>query len=40
MHLTRQDMIDCVKEVFEDYGYKSAIIKRLWFGFNFKRSSN
>ena len=34
MHLTKQDMIDCVKEVFEDNGYKSAIIKRLWFGFN------
>ena len=34
MHLTKQDMIDCVKEVFEEYGYKSAIIKRLWLGFN------
>ena len=34
MHLTKHDMIDCVKEGFEDYGYKSAIIKRLWFGFN------
>ena len=34
MYLTRQDMIDCVKEVFEDYGYKSAINKRLGFGFN------
>ena len=34
MRLTKQDMIDCVKEVFEDNGYKSAIIKRLWFGFN------
>ena len=34
MHLTKQDMIDRVKEVFEDNGYKSAIIKRLWFGFN------
>ena len=34
MHLTKQDMIDCVTEGFEDYGYKSAIIKRLWFGFN------
>ena len=34
MHLTKQDMIDCVKEGFEDYGYKSAILKRLWIGFN------
>ena len=34
MHLTKNDMIDCVKEVFEDYGYKSAINKRLCFGFN------
>ena len=33
MHLTKNDMIDCVKEVFEDYGYKSAINKRLCFGF-------
>lgn len=34
MYLTKQDMIDCVKEVFEDNGYKSVIINRLWFGFN------
>ena len=34
MHLTKQDMIDCVKDVFEDYGYKRAINKRLCFGFN------
>lgn len=34
MHLTKQDMIDYVKEVFEDYGYRSAINKRLGFGFN------
>ena len=34
MHLTKNDMIDCVKVVFEDYGYKSAINKRLCFGFN------
>ena len=33
MYLTKQDMIDCVKGVFEDYGYKSAINKRLCFGF-------
>ena len=34
MHLTKKDMFDCVKEVFEDYGYKSAINKRICFGFN------
>ena len=34
MYLTKKDMLDCVKEVFEDYGYKSAINKRLCFGFN------
>ena len=34
MHLTKKDMLDCVKEVFEDYGYKSAINKRVCFGFN------
>ena len=34
MHLTKKDMLDCVKEVFEDYGYKSAINKRICFGFN------
>ena len=34
MHLTKQDMLDCVKVAFENYGYKSAINKRLCFGFN------
>ena len=34
MYLTKQDMIDCVKGVFEDYGYKSAINKRFGIGFN------
>ena len=33
MYLTKQDMIDYVKEVFEDYVYKSAINKRLCFDF-------
>ena len=34
MHLTKKDMLDCVKDVFEDYGYKSAINKRICYGFN------
>lgn len=34
MYITRQDMIDIVKNAFEEYGYKSAINKRLCFGFN------
>ena len=34
MHLTKNDMIDWAREGFEDHGYKSAINKRLCFGFN------
>ena len=34
MRLKRQDMIAFIMNGFNDYGYKSAIIKRLWFGFN------
>lgn len=34
MHLTKQDMIDFIINGFNDNGYKSVIIKRLWFGFN------
>ena len=34
MDITRQDMIDIIKNAFEDYGYKSAINKRLCFGLN------
>ena len=34
MYLKRQDMIANIISVFNDYGYKSAINKRLGFGFN------
>ena len=34
MRLKRQDMIDFIRNGFNDYGYKSAINKRLGFGFN------
>ena len=34
MHLKRQDMIAFIINGFNDYGYKSAINKRLCFGFN------
>lgn len=34
MYLKRQDMIDIIIKAFNDYGYKSAINKRLGFGFN------
>lgn len=34
MYLRRKDMIDSINRAFNDYGYKSAIIKRLCFGFN------
>ena len=34
MDITRQDMIDIIKNAFEDYDYKSVINKRLGFGFN------
>ena len=34
MRLKRQDMISFIINGFNDYGYKSAINKRLGFGFN------
>ena len=34
MRLKRKDMIAFIKNGFNDYGYKSAINKRLFFGFN------
>ena len=34
MRLTRKDMIVFIMNGFNDYGYKSAINKRLYFGFN------
>lgn len=34
MYLKRQDMIAFIINGFNDYGYKSAINKRLCFGFN------
>ena len=34
MHLKRKDMIVFIIGAFNDYGYKSAINKRLGFGFN------
>ena len=34
MDITRKDIIDFIINAFEDYGYKSAINKRLGFGFN------
>lgn len=34
MYLTRQDMINSILRAFNDNGYKSAINKRLAFGFN------
>lgn len=34
MYLTRQDMINNIIRAFNDNGYKSAINKRLVFGFN------
>ena len=34
MRLNRKDMIDFINTGFNDYGYKSAINKRLCFGFN------
>ena len=34
MDIKRQDMIDIIINAFEEYGYKSAINKRLCFGFN------
>lgn len=34
MYLTKMEMIDYVKDSFEDYGYKIAINKRLGIGFN------
>ena len=34
MRLKRQDMIDFIRNGFNDYGYKSAINKRLGFGIN------
>ena len=34
MRLKRQEMIDFIRNGFNDYGYKSAINKRLGFGFN------
>ena len=34
MDIKRQDLIDIVKNAFEDFGYKSAINKRICFGFN------
>lgn len=34
MYLKRQDMIDIIISAFNDYFYKSAINKRLVFGFN------
>ena len=34
MHLNRKDMIKIIIGAFKDYGYKSAINKRLGFGFN------
>ena len=34
MYITRQDMIKIIIGAFKDYGYKSAINKRLGFGFN------
>lgn len=34
MYLRRKDMIDSINRAFNDYDYKSAIIKRLGFGFN------
>ena len=34
MHLKRKDMIVFIIGAFNDYGYKSAINKRLYFGFN------
>ena len=34
MYLKRQDMIANIVSAFNDYGYKSAINKRLGFGFN------
>ena len=34
MYLRRKDMIDIIIRAFNDYGYKSAINKRLGFGFN------
>lgn len=36
MHLKRKDMIDIIISAFNDYGYKSAIYKRLGFGFNIR----
>lgn len=34
MYLRRQDMINIILRAFNDNGYKSAINKRLVFGFN------
>ena len=34
MRLNRKDMIDIIIRAFNDYGYKSAINKRLGFDFN------
>ena len=34
MRLNRKDMLDIIIIAFKDYGYKSAINKRLGFGFN------
>ena len=34
MYLTRNEMIENVKQAFLDYGYKSAVDKRLGFGFS------
>ena len=34
MDIKRQHLIDIVKNAFEDFGYKSAINKRICFGFN------
>lgn len=34
MDIKRQELIDIVKNAFEDFGYKSAINKRICFGFN------
>lgn len=34
MYLTRNEMIENVKQAFLDYGYKSGVNKRLGFGFS------
>lgn len=34
MYLRRKDMLDIIIRAFNEYGYKSAIVKRLGFGIN------